>query len=593
MANLTEGMIRQLTTAESFRRGQDYYEQGAVLSLERRGNQLLADVEGTQYEPYRVRITLSDTGIASAWCSCPYDWGGYCKHIVAVLLTAIHEPEEIEERPTLESLLDGLDAERLRAILVYLGRRYPDVADEIEVQVAAAQAGPAQEPKGPRQRQTVLDPTPFRRQVRNILHSLDHMRASEAYWHVESVVDDVNKTLQQALPYLEAGDGHNALVILEAVTEEYLAGWEYLDDSDGFAGDFFDTDLGILWAEALLSTDLDTTARCEWRKKLKQWQRELADYGLEEAFDVAIGALDYWWDYPPLQRVFSGEITDKGAWEGEAPHYANDLAIARLNVLARQGRYQDYLYLAEAEGQAERYVTMLVQLDRVQEAVDYGLKYLGTTEETLTLAQALQEHGETESALRIAEHGLTLQGSRVALARWLRDVAADAKRPDLALNAALITFRESPSLADYQVVQNLAGEQWLALKDDLLAHVRQVSRLHPQASVDIFLHEGLVDDAIVLADQHAYYTLVEQVVDAVLNVRPDWAIRAARNQAEMIIEAKKADRYHHAIRWLEKAHAAYKAAGREKEWHSYLEGLIAAHQRKYSLRPMLEALRKR
>jgi uncharacterized Zn finger protein len=50
--------------------------------------------------------------------------------------------------------------------------------------------------------------------------------------------------------------------------------------------------------------------------------------------------------------------------------------------------------------------------------------------------------------------------------------------------------------------------------------------------------------------------------------------------------------YHHAVRWLEKARQAYRAARREAEWRAYLEGLIAKHTRKHSLRPQLEALRK-
>ncbi len=105
MSELTETTVRQYATPESFRRGRDYYEQGAVLSLARRGDQLLAEVEGSQYEPYRVRITFDEGGITGAFCSCPYDWGGWCKHVVAVLLACRREPDLIEERPTLDELL--------------------------------------------------------------------------------------------------------------------------------------------------------------------------------------------------------------------------------------------------------------------------------------------------------------------------------------------------------------------------------------------------------------------------------------------------------------------------------------------------------
>ena len=117
-----------------------------------------------------------------------------------------------------------------------------------------------------------------------------------------------------------------------------------------------------------------------------------------------MAATEQGWNYPPLMRILQGEITDKGAWEDEAPSYADALAIARLNVLERQGRFQEYLYLAEAEGQTERYVTMLVRLGRVQEAVDYGLQYLGTTEEALALAKALRERERTPGRVADCRH---------------------------------------------------------------------------------------------------------------------------------------------------------------------------------------------
>jgi uncharacterized Zn finger protein len=54
----------------------------------------------------------------------------------------------------------------------------------------------------------------------------------------------------------------------------------------------------------------------------------------------------------------------------------------------------------------------------------------------------------------------------------------------------------------------------------------------------------------------------------------------------------KSKYYCHAARWVERVGKAYLAANRHKEWHTYLEGLIQQHVRKYSLRPMLEELRK-
>ncbi len=90
--------------------------------------------------------------------------------------------------------------------------------------------------------------------------------------------------------------------------------------------------------------------RVEWGEKLIEWNDQAQDAGAGTPFDLAIAAAEQGWDYPPLQRVLSGKITAQGAWEGESPYYSDELTLARLRVLERQGRHQEYVYLAQAEG---------------------------------------------------------------------------------------------------------------------------------------------------------------------------------------------------------------------------------------------------
>ncbi len=591
ISSLSDATIRRQATAESFSRGENYYQRGAVISLVQRGNVLQAEVEGSQYEPYRVRVTCDEGGITSAVCDCPYDWGGWCKHIVATLLTYLHEPDLVEKRPTLDDILTDLEREQLQDLLLHLATRDPYVADEIESQIALRQTAPdeanAPSKDSPR-RHTPVDPQPIRRQVSGILHSLDRMRPSEAYWHVGSVVDQVRQLLHQVQGFIKAGDGRNALVLLEAITDEYVEGWLCLDDSDGYAGGFFG-ELGGAWTEACLAADLSSEEREQWTQKLTRWQDEVDDYGIEGVFDPAQAAILQGWDYPPLKRALQGEITQLGAWESEAPWYADDLAVARLKVLERQGRYQEYLYLAQAEGQLGLYVLMLARLGQVQEAVDEGLQYLHEPTQFLALAQVLREQEELAAALRVAEHGLTLEGRKGELAAWLCDLAGGMGETECALEAATVAFREMPSMAAYQRVQELTGECWPELREELLAHLRQASDyFSSQAQVDIFLQEGLLDDTIAAVEKGASYDLIERVMDAVVEYRPEWVIQAARRQAERIIDAGQSKYYHHAVDWLERAHAAYRAAGREADWQAYLGEIRTRHGRKYKLMSMLE-----
>ncbi len=435
-------------------------------------------------------------------------------------------------------------------------------------------------------RRAQVDAKAVRRQVRSILHSLDRMRSSEAYWQVGAVVNEVRQLLEQGWTLIQADDGRSALSLLEAITEAYVADWTNLDDSDGEASGFFQ-DLGPLWTEALLSVDLSSKEGKVWASKLEIWQREIDDYGVDEVFASAQEAALRGWDDPGLQQVLQGTDSENDSWDGEAP----EVTVARLHILERRERLQAYLHLARAEGQHEAYVAMLVRLGRTQEAAAYGRAHLETAQEALTLASALYDRGEREQGLQIAEEGLLLQGPKASLAKWLRDEAATMGERARALAAAEVAIRSELSLVNYLRVAEIAGEHWPERRADLLEYVRRTKSYIPQGQVDVFLHEGLIDDAIAAVEPKATHTLVERVVDAAMQSHPAWVIKVCQQQAEPFMDEGKAQYYSVAAKWLAKARTAYRHMGREQEWRTYLSELLDHHRLKRKLVPMLEALR--
>ncbi|NTU82970.1 MAG: SWIM zinc finger domain-containing protein, partial [Chloroflexales bacterium] len=135
---LSEAQIRQGASDESFARGASYYQGGAVGPLVLRDGLLQAEVEGSEYEPYQVAVSLDAGGVCAASCTCPYDWGGWCKHIVATLLAYAHaEPGAVQVRPPLAELLAGLDRGQLEALLLRLAVESPALTDRIDALVAA------------------------------------------------------------------------------------------------------------------------------------------------------------------------------------------------------------------------------------------------------------------------------------------------------------------------------------------------------------------------------------------------------------------------------------------------------------------------
>ena len=61
----------------------------------------------------------------------------------------------------------------------------------------------------------------------------------------------------------------------------------------------------------------------------------------------------------------------------------DDLTEAKLNVLDRQGRTEEYLALCKKEERHLRYTLKLCDLKQTEDAVKYAKKHLTTAEETL------------------------------------------------------------------------------------------------------------------------------------------------------------------------------------------------------------------
>ena len=577
---LSEANLRRHANSKSFERGESYYRNGSVESLIQRGNELSAWVEGSEVNPYRVSIHFDKGGITRAICTCPYDYEGWCKHIVATLLSCLHHPNYIEQRSELSDLLKPLNRDQLQAIVQNLAQEQPEWIDAIEQQIIQLTSSKTATTTKISQRRTTVDPKPIERQVRGIINAYSEQ------WNDYPALEEIEEILKKADAFLEQGDGNNALIIVGAVVRAYVEDWMNLDGSSGDSGDFFEV-LDAELTEAILSAELSKSDRQQWQQELETWQAEVDDYGVD-GFAMSLTALVQGWDYPPLQRALKGKITELGAWEAEAPNFADDLARIRLRILERQGKRQEYLYLAEAEGQTELYLQMLAKLGRTEEAIAQAQQNMTTAAEALTLAQTLRDQGELEQALDIATQGLSLEGNEhhsYRLALWTSELA-EGMNEEVALEARLQAFQLFPSLVDYVKVRELAGVQWESLQKKLLKQLRaNDDEFDAEAKVAIFLEEGLIDDAIATVDQLSSYQseVIHPVMDAAIADHAEWVIANARRRAESIMDEGKAKYYHHAINWLHKVRAAYLHLGQAEQWKQYRTTLIQLHSRKRSL----------
>lgn len=81
------------------KRGLQYFKKGYVTAVDEMspGN-YEATVEGS--ETYTIRMEIHNGMINSSYCDCPYDWGPFCKHEVAVMFYLQQDELQLEVKTT-------------------------------------------------------------------------------------------------------------------------------------------------------------------------------------------------------------------------------------------------------------------------------------------------------------------------------------------------------------------------------------------------------------------------------------------------------------------------------------------------------------
>lgn len=99
--SITIKKLKELSTERSFERGVNYYEGGYVNNPIKFGNTIKAEVSGRSYPYYDVEINIDNPD--QNFCSCPYNYGGICKHKVALGLQWYYEKDSFKEVDELNS----------------------------------------------------------------------------------------------------------------------------------------------------------------------------------------------------------------------------------------------------------------------------------------------------------------------------------------------------------------------------------------------------------------------------------------------------------------------------------------------------------
>jgi uncharacterized Zn finger protein len=121
--HLTERQLAQAVDEKTFHRAQPYVRE--FTHRLRFGQTIAGRVIGPHDEIYAVSLAIDgDTFIPS--CSCRAD-GELCKHVIALGLTYIEEPQTFYDLRTLTAQLERYSPDQLIDLIVRMATRYPEV----------------------------------------------------------------------------------------------------------------------------------------------------------------------------------------------------------------------------------------------------------------------------------------------------------------------------------------------------------------------------------------------------------------------------------------------------------------------------------
>lgn len=562
-------------------------------------------------DTYAVAVRPDGTGLKEWRCTCPYEWEGPCKHVVALALAGAAMAREGKNIPLLRpddelylelfpeadgnaaaglmsrlrTLLEGKSREELIERLLLLLSKHPSLEQELLAEEAMASDDP--------------------RRLEETLHRaiLRATRRPAWYnaWKEEGWLPDYSpvRNLLERLRQLDRADA-----IVEAGDMLWQRGKTQVEQSD---------DEGV--TAAALADCLQTVVLALPRSSLSRPKQVLwlltrmldDDFSLWGAGQTLLDADAYTpEDWQEVARALERMLAQRPRPQSHdfTEGYRRQTLVRRLiQAYERGGRAEDVLSLYEREadscGLHTEFLDYLLTAKRRDQARQYCIRVYGTL-------------------------GASFSGVAGALRKRLRDMAESDGQPALACAYAAEEFFDGPTLEHYQELARAAGQAacWPGVRTQALRYLETGRRPEPGQDNDwplpppevspaktryrrvfprmdeliiIALWEERPDDAITLYRTHANSRALEKktacmVATAAIPLQPELSVEIWEKLAEECIDRVCASAYSEATRYLRRIHDLYETRRQLPEWHHFLAGLRARHKAKRRLQAELDTL---
>lgn len=577
---ITQKQIQSRATSQSFSRGKTLHNNASISHTVRRGDEIEARCRGSYPEPYRVWAHFSGSEIISVGCNCEYDWGGDCKHIVALLLTYLHEPDRFEERQTLQSALMSRNKEDLVDIIMLMVTRYPDLQDIVD------HPTPNEIATGV----VPLDTLNFRKQLRDAFGSYDY---DDYYSHdYASPARSMNQVSSVADNLAQRGDWLNAAAVYRTVLEEFSE----MDDG------FFDPhDDGIFSSLYNITSALE---RCLAQSVVKDndeerlailnallgvfiWDMKMGGYGLSD--DVPELILQY------IQREDIVPIRKRieQARDGLKRDWGAETYQAFLIDLDMLDDVDPEVILANlnAQGMDHLLTAKLLELGRLDESLEVIRENMHDPHEHRRALDLLIKYGHQTSALPLSEEILA-KSYDYRLADWLIGQYKASDNKEGSLRWQKRQMQERPNIQDYGELKTTAQalNQWEDLRPQIIRDLQAGENY--ELLTHIYLHDeewNLAWETLPAAEQQHRSSIYQPKLDIIVaeasrHVMPERALPIYIKYARHYIERRGRSNYQTTADLLKIVQELYDQLGEIETW----EKLIANIRAEFKQLPALQ-----
>ena len=555
----------------NFQLGRSYVENGSVFDLRLQGATLKACCQGSMPQPYRLRAVLADGRVEDADCSCPAGSGGRCKHVGALLLAWLEQPEAFRVVADLDADLEQRSKGELVVLIKRMLQLQPDLESLLEMAIPGGEEGGIP-----------VNPEIYRRQVASAF------RLGQEDWMASRrIAVEIGVILDAGEEFLVWDDCANAVAVFRSVSREMLEHYDQMLDEDGRLTDALDRcveGLGqclALWDDAagretLLRTLFDVyCADLDW-----------GGIGLGEGTPGIM-----------LEQATAAEKQAVAGWVRAAMGHG----VGRSDSFRREAHGRFLLELEREQLDDASFLGICREARLLGHLAD-RLLTLGRLEEAIGEAELAEDHELLELADIFCRHDLgrriePLLTERVEtnenprLTEWLKEHHLEQGKLPEALELAKRLLERRPGLSGYAEVRELSRELgvWEELRPQLLGQWSAAGEYG--LLTDVYLEEGEIDLALRsvnrgLAGLHGGNRLT-RVAEAASATRPQAALDIYRKQVEGLIAVRGRDNYQRACAHLTRIRELYRNLSEEPGWLAYVSELKERHRRLPALREEL------